>query len=90
MITIRWTHLAVILVLIMGLFIGSRIQFTPNLALAQQSANNPNTAVALQIFNRDIYIVKGNMLYIFQTRPHPLRKDQKTIRLLGKTEIEKE
>ncbi len=95
MITIKWSHVIIGLALVIGLLIGSHVQFTPSSALAQSASpigqfytTNSTPPVAMQVYNNNVYIVRGNNLFIFKTVESPFFKDRKFPVMIGRTVID--
>ena len=89
MIKIHWTHLAIILALVVGIFLGSQMQMTPGLALAADTNNTSNPNIAMTIYNNVVYIARGNSLYAMWVVDHPYLKNQKLFLPAGMTDIDK-
>ena len=87
MMKIKWIHVAIGLALVVGLLIGSHVQFAPSIAFAQTSSDS-SASVAMTVTTDKIFIVRGNHLYLYKMIDDPLAKNHKFFILLGNTTIE--
>ena len=88
MIKIHWTHLAIILALVIGIFVGSQMQWSSSIAMAQDTNGSSYPFMAMTVYNNTIFIARGNTLFALKMIDHPILRNQKMFIPLGRSNID--